>query len=67
MYALAVDSSGTLYAGGAFTTAGGVNANSVARWDGTNWNSLAQLSGGLGMNNTVTDLAPDSADRSAIA
>jgi PKD repeat protein len=29
-----------LYAGGGFTTAGGVSANRVAKWDGTNWHNL---------------------------
>jgi hypothetical protein len=29
-----------LYAGGDFTTAGGVTANRVAKWDGTSWSSL---------------------------
>lgn len=33
--ALAVGPDGTLYAGGGFTTAGGVAANDIARWDGT--------------------------------
>ena len=35
VYALAVDGSGNLYAGGEFTTAGGVSANHVAKWDGS--------------------------------
>ena len=35
VYALAVDASGTLYAGGDFTTAGGVSANYIAKWDGS--------------------------------
>ena len=30
-----------LYAGGDFTTAGGVPANYIAKWDGTSWSSLA--------------------------
>ena len=34
VYALAVDASGNLYAGGNFTTAGGVSANRIAKWDG---------------------------------
>jgi hypothetical protein len=41
--ALAVLDDGTgpaLYAGGWFTTAGGVTANRVARWDGTAWSAL---------------------------
>jgi hypothetical protein len=50
-YTLAVDGNGNLYAGGEFTTAGGVSARHVARWDGT-WSAL-----GSGLNNTVLDLA----------
>jgi hypothetical protein len=49
--ALAVfdDGSGpALYAGGFFTTAGGVAANRVARWDGSSWSAL-----GSGMNESV--------------
>ncbi len=29
-----------LYAGGAFTTAGGVSAHRIARWDGSGWSAL---------------------------
>ena len=29
-----------LYAGGNFTTAGGISANHIAQWDGTSWSSL---------------------------
>ena len=43
--ALAFDASGNLYAGGDFTTAGGVSANSIAKWDGSSWSAL-----GSGMN-----------------
>ena len=44
--ALAV--SGTnLYAGGDFTTAGGVTANNIAKWDGSAWSAL-----GSGMGRT---------------
>ncbi|PWU19160.1 MAG: hypothetical protein C5B50_07290 [Verrucomicrobia bacterium] len=49
--ALAV-SGRTLYAGGNFTTAGGVAANNIAQWDGTNWSAL-----GSGMNGAVNALA----------
>jgi hypothetical protein len=48
-----------LVAGGAFTTAGGVTVNNIARWDGTQW-----LSFGKGMNRTVDSLTtwdPDGA------
>jgi len=40
--ALAVDGPGKLYAGGLFTTAGGIPALNIARWDGTasQWTSL---------------------------
>jgi hypothetical protein len=42
VYALAVDGSGNLYAGGWFTTAGGVNASSIAKWNGTSWSALGE-------------------------
>ena len=41
-----------LYAGGAFTTAGGVTANRLAKWDGTSWSSLGANSSN-GVNDTV--------------
>jgi PKD repeat protein len=43
--ALAFDSSGNLYAGGGFTTAGGISARSIAKWNGSSWSAL-----GSGMN-----------------
>lgn len=39
-HALAFDAAGNLYVAGDFTNAGGVEANRVAKWDGTNWNNL---------------------------
>ena len=58
--ALAVGLDGSLYAGGAFTTTGGVTANYVARWDGATaaWQAL-----GSGMDGAVAALAvgPDGA------
>jgi hypothetical protein len=46
------DGSGpALYAGGAFTTAGGVSANHIAKWDGTAWSPL-----GTGMTSPVSAL-----------
>ena len=47
-----MDGSGYLYAGGNFTTAGGVTANRVAKWDGSAWSPL-----GSGMNAYVYTLA----------
>jgi len=41
-----------LYAGGVFTTAGGVTATFIAKWNGSSWSAL-----GSGMNNTVQALA----------
>ncbi|HEX6886161.1 MAG TPA: HYR domain-containing protein [Planctomycetota bacterium] len=51
VYALAShDEGGTpvLYAGGEFTTAGGVSASRIARWDGSSWTAL-----GSGMDDAV--------------
>ena len=57
VYALAV--SGTdVYAAGEFTTAGGVPANRVAKWNGAAWSALGS---GIG-NNTVTALAVSGTD-----
>jgi hypothetical protein len=54
--ALAV--SGTdLYAGGYFTTAGGVTANRIAKWNGSAWSAL-----GSGMNYPVNALAVSGTD-----
>jgi len=44
---------GDLYAGGTITNAGGIPANRIARWNGTNWDSV-----GSGMNmNTGTAIS----------
>jgi len=43
--ALAVSGS-SVYAGGYFTNAGGVAANHIARWDGSNWSALGSGMGG---------------------
>ncbi|MBM4113173.1 MAG: hypothetical protein FJ253_07330 [Phycisphaerae bacterium] len=40
-----------LYAGGDFSTAGGVAAKRIAKWNGASWSAL-----GSGMNNTVSSL-----------
>ncbi|MCP4657767.1 MAG: hypothetical protein GY856_20355, partial [bacterium] len=55
VYALAVYDDGTgeaLYAGGWFRTAGGVEANLVAKWDGTAWSALT-APGGAGIDGQV--------------
>jgi hypothetical protein len=49
-----VGSSRALYAGGTFSTAGGVSANSIARWNGATW---AALGSGLSGPNSVYALA----------
>jgi len=54
VWALAIDDRGFVYAGGDFTTAGGIQANYIAFWDGTTWSAL-----GSGMDEQVTDLAVD--------
>ncbi len=43
---------GELYAGGNFDTAGGIPANNIAKWDETNWTSLAS-----GIHGYVTSLS----------
>jgi hypothetical protein len=50
--ALAVRPNGDVVAGGYFTTAGGVAANRIARWDGLSWSPL-----GSGMDDWVNALA----------
>jgi hypothetical protein len=52
--ALAVNGT-DLYAGGSFTTAGGVAANNIAKWNGSAWSALS--SGMGGGNLTVSALA----------
>ncbi len=47
LLALAVSPNGSLYAGGKFTTAGGIAANYIARWDGAAWHPLANGMSGM--------------------
>src|SRR5687767_15868867 len=49
-----------LYAGGQFTTAGGVGANYMARWNGSAWSAL-----GNGKNGDLWTMAVIGADRYA--
>jgi Listeria-Bacteroides repeat domain (List_Bact_rpt) len=51
VFALAV-SGADVYVGGEFTTAGGVSANYIAKWNGTTWSAL-----GSGMNGIVEAIA----------
>ena len=53
--ALAIDPAGNVYAGGIFTTAGGVAANQIAKWNGSAWSPL-----GSGLSAQVVALAADS-------
>src|SRR6266576_4284328 len=53
--ALAVDSAGNVYAGGAFTNLA-LGATNVAKWDGSTWSGL-----GFGMKGTILGLAVDGA------
>ena len=43
-----------LYAGGRFSTAGGVSASSMARWNGNQWSALP--TGGVTLNGTVKSM-----------
>lgn len=53
---MAVDSSGDLYIAGNFTAVDGVAANSVARWDGSQWHALGDgLPGGQAMAIAIDD------------
>lgn len=45
VHAMTVADDGSLYAVGNFGFVGGVAANNVARWDGTNWSALAGITG----------------------
>ena len=52
--ALDVGSGSAVYAGGTFSSAGGVSASNIARWDGTSWSALG--SGLSGPSDTVNAL-----------
>ena len=45
--ALAVGADGAIYATGIFTTAGGVAASHIAKWDGSTWSAMAAASTGV--------------------
>ena len=53
VYSIVIAPNGDVYAGGAFTLAGGVtNTSRIAKWDGADWNALS-----TGLNNKVETLA----------
>jgi hypothetical protein len=54
---LAIGLDNSLYAGGNFTTAGGVTVNYIAKWNGSAWSAL-----GAGMNANVSMIKVDSYD-----
>ena len=57
VHALAINSSGNLYAGGKFYNPPGAwTVNRIAKWNGTSWSAL-----GSGMNKYVNALVFDSA------
>jgi hypothetical protein len=55
--ALNLDKNGNLFAGGDFTSAGGLTANHVAKWDGEKWLTL-----GSGLDGPVDAMAFDQAN-----
>jgi hypothetical protein len=55
VFASVVDGSGNLYIGGTFTVVADVQANRIAKWNGTNWSALG--SGFVEHNSIVTSLA----------
>lgn len=62
IYALEFAPNGDLYAGGDFTSIGGVNTTGLARWDGTSWHAIGGgVSGSTGGSTSVRDLLFDAA------
>jgi hypothetical protein len=54
-----IDNQGNLYVGGNFTTAGGIVARGIAKWDGTSWSNVGE---GLSISSTdrIDSIAIDS-------
>lgn len=57
VFAVETLNDGTVYAGGSFTTIGGVTVNGIGEWDGTAWNDMAG-----GASGTVSALGVASDD-----
>ncbi len=60
VYSITIDKYGFVYAGGAFSSAGNVLANNIARWDGTEWSALGDGISGGDRPSEVYALASDS-------
>lgn len=56
VFSVALDGMGNLYAAGLFTTAGGISASRIAKWDGTSWSALGSGLNGV-CNAVVVDFA----------
>ena len=52
-----IEYNGDLYVGGSFGVAGSIPCNNVARWDGTQWDSL-----GRGVNGSIWSMTVDTAN-----
>lgn len=61
-YCLAIDSNDNVFVGGRFTTAGGISANRVAKWDGANWSALGTGYVGGDGSSFIYSIAIDSVD-----
>lgn len=57
VYATVVDDAGNLYIGGSFHIVGGVLADGIAKWDGTNWSALQSGSGAVFPFNIVAQVS----------
>ncbi len=62
IYDLSVGQRGDLYAGGSFATIDGVEANNIARWDGSDWSALGNMKGN-GVNERVSAISVDENDQ----
>jgi hypothetical protein len=56
-FTIDIASNGDVYAGGDFTTAGGLSANKIAKWNEISWSTL-----GSGLNDTCYTISIDSND-----
>ena len=62
VYALALDGSGSLYAGGQFDTAGGASARNIAKWNGSSWSALGSGLGTASLADKVLALSVSGSD-----